>query len=764
MNSNNRLIAALPIALAALGATAQLPVARVGANRGHNAIERPAIKVMAGKKSVKLNAAGDIKSSFSVRGADAEQAVWTEDFEASANLPAGWSHDATKNVVWSMKKPASSYNDAANTRALFVEGDYRVYNREISSATSAPFEVPDEAMLRAFIYYSLNYDTYCRLIISASADDFENDITELWNSKDGTGEKTAHWHAVEASLAQYAGKTIRLRFTYSYGSNDETFKTGGYMGSFYIDGVTVTAPGNVDSVNVITGETIDFVDTSKGDIAAWEWSFPGAVTEVSTEKNPTVYYTRDGSYDVSLTVTDAEGNSSTSTRTGFVNVTGFAPTAKMTISDGFRYLSTLCPMVAPLAELTFTDASEGYPTEHTWEFVKYNDVTGEHVTSETIEGAQVKKSFDYLHDWDIDLEVANQHGSSRTSTTVTAEYAGAATNLRPGDYATTFDLEGYGTFPGNNKLKITMFAEKFSKPTTPVMIEGVNVYFATASAEQLADQVTNIGVHLYTSENGVPGTRIDSWWWQLTDLDPTSDLSTGTWFPFTDCPVVDDEFFIVIDGFADLYADTDLSFYMANFRGEGNTAYMYKDGKWVDVSTYFPAGKNHTSFLVIPYIYHSVMASATGDEPLMLFDENGGSKEFQLFSYFGYKTPVETGDSWCRVTNEPNGMTVDNLVVECDPLPAGIPSRETTVSPTDGHSVYTITVRQARNSGVDTVSAETPAAISVNGLEVTATGDAEVTLYSVQGVRLASGPTVTAPAAGMYIAVADGQAVKVMLK
>ncbi|MBD5235387.1 MAG: PKD domain-containing protein [Barnesiella sp.] len=765
MNSINRLIAGLPMALIAVGAVAELPVMRVaGRSAEKKVIEQPAIKVLA-KKSVALNAEGEVKSSFSVRGADAEEAVWSEDFEAAATLPEGWSCDPTTKVVWSMKKPSTSYSDAANARSLYVEGDYRAFNREISSATSAAFEVPDEAMLRAAIYYSINYDDECRLIITASADDFEEDVTEIWNSKESDGDRTAHWHAVEASLAQYAGKTIRLRFTYTWGAGDEMFKTGGYMGYFYIDGVTVTAPGAVDSLDVMTGETIDFVDTSKGDIAAWEWSFPGATPAVSTEKNPTVYYTADGTYDVSLTVTDANGNSSTSTRTGFVTVTGFAPTAKIQIADGFRYLSTLCPMVAPLTEVTFIDASEGYPTSHSWEFVKYNDVTGDFVTSESLEGAEVKKGFEYQHQWDVDLEVSNQHGSSHTSTTVSAEYSGAATNFRPGDYATTFDLEGSGTFPGNNKMKITMFAEKFSKPSTPLMVEGATVYFATANSEELADQIANIGVHLYTSENGLPGQRIDSWWWELVELDPSSDLSTGTWFPFTDMPVVNDEFFIVVDGFADLYSDTDLSFYMANFRGEGNTAFMYKDGKWVDVSTYFPAGKNHTSYMIIPTVHHSVMGPAVaGTEPRLEFDSKGASKEFQLFSYFGYNAPVETGADWCRVTNEPNGYTVDTLVIECDPLPEGVTSRETTVTPTDGYSVYPITVRQSNSSGVEVVTDDSTAAFVVNGLEVSAADGGEVTLYTVQGVRLASGETVTAPAAGMYIAVTGGQAAKVMLK
>lgn len=753
------------MALAMLGAMAQYPEISVTELTDGRIAEKPAIKVNARRLLAAPQTEGGLQASFTIRGADVESTAWSEDFEASATLPSGWSADPTKNTVWSLKKPANSYSDAANSRALHVEGDYRAYNREISSATSAPFEVPSEAMLRAFVYYSINYDDYCRLIISVSTDDFENDITELWNSKDGTGDKTAHWHAVEASLAQYAGKTVRLRFTYSWGAKDEGFKTGGYMGNFYIDGIAVTAPGTVDGVSVMTGETIDFVDTSTGEgITSWQWSFPGAVPSSSTDKNPTVYYTLDGQYDVSLTVTDEDGHRSTSTRTAFVEVTGTAPVARMSISDGFRYLSTLCPMVAPLAEVTFTDASEGYPTDHSWQFTKYNDNTGELVTSESAEGAEVSKSFEFLHKWDIEHVVSNRHGSSTATETVSAEYSGSITNFHIGDRAVTFDLEGAGTFPGNNKMKMTKFAEKFSKPTTPMMIEGVNVYFATAKAEQLADQVTSIGVHICKSENGVPGKALDSWWWQISDLDASSDLSASTWFPFPELPVVDDEFFIVIDGFADLYDDTDVSIFMADFRDAHNTTYMFKDNKWVDVSTYFPAGKNHTSMLVVPSAYHSVMAAAAGDEPVLVFNEDGGNREFQLFSFLGYKAPVETGADWCRVTNEPNGMTVDTLVIECDPLPDGVSERETAVTPTDGYTTYPITIRQTKNSGIADIAADKDMQFIINGLEVSATDGETVTLYTVQGQKLTSGKTITAPAPGMFIVTADGKAGKVLLK
>ena len=48
--------------------------------------------------------------------------------------------------------------------------------------------------------------------------------------------------------------------------------------------------------------------------ASWQWSFPGATTVSSTTiRNPIVTYSNPGSYDVTLTVTDANGISSTKT-------------------------------------------------------------------------------------------------------------------------------------------------------------------------------------------------------------------------------------------------------------------------------------------------------------------------------------------------------------------------------------------------------------------------------------------------------------------
>ena len=188
-------------------------------------------------------------------------------------------------------------------------------------------------------------DDYCRLQISVSADAFETSEI-LWNSADEDGEKPWRWHEFSVSLEKYSGRKIQIRFTYGPGKND-SFGTGGYMGDFAIDGLKITGVSTVEQVEAATGEVIAFADMSSGSPTAWQWAFPGGTPSTSTDQNPRVFYTRDGVYDVTLTVSNADG-SDTKTRTGFVKVTGSAPLARILPPATFRFSETRLPMVAPL--------------------------------------------------------------------------------------------------------------------------------------------------------------------------------------------------------------------------------------------------------------------------------------------------------------------------------------------------------------------------------------------------------------------------------
>lgn len=758
-----RALSALALALGvAATATAQSlesqPIQQTGLSVSDQKIK------FAGQRKAQINNAGTeaLHAAISLKGIAAEEKAWAENFNGG-KMPAGWTADATDYVTWTIRDMSSSHQftdiDADDKGSLYVDGPYQVYRRETSSVTTTSIAVPANASLQAYIGYTLNMDEYCRLSISVSDDGFATSKT-LWTSNEGTGTNTWMWRPVNVDLAEWAGRSVQLRLTYGPGSKD-SFNTGGYMGDFAIDNLAVVTPGEIGTIEVLTGDRIDFVDASRGDVVKRLWSFPGAVPETSSERNPTVYYTADGKYDVSLTVYDADGNSSAVTMPALVEVTGTQPVAHIGLPATFRYSATRLPMIAPLVPVTFTDASEGFPTEQAWVFSGV-DTDGSKIFE--TDGPEATVSYAFLHKQTVGLAVGNSHGTSTDLCDVSVEYSGTITNFRPDDKATVFDLDGYGEFPGTNSMKITAYAEKFSKPSRPIVVEGAYVYFTQAKADELIEQIASIGVHLYTSVNGLPGERIDSDWWTTVDLDLPSSSGelVGTAFKFGKPHVIDDEFFIVVDGIPEKSETCTISFALADFRADGNTAYMLRDGKWVDVSTWFPAGKNHTSYLIQPYVTHSVMAPSTIGAPAELeFGAAGGTKPFSIFSIRGYNETVDVAHDWCRVTSKPNGMTVDELMIQCDPLPEGIQERETTVSPTDGATRLDITVRQKRGSGVSDVAVSTDV-MTVDGLTVSAVNG--VSLYTLQGVAVAHGNTVTAPAAGLYIAISNSTARKVMLK
>ena len=66
------------------------------------------------------------------------------------------------------------------------------------------------------------------------------------------------------------------------------------------------------STLLCSGTAIAFSDSSAHVPTSWAWSFPGASTSSSTLKNPTVTYPTAGTYTVSLTATNANGNNTTS--------------------------------------------------------------------------------------------------------------------------------------------------------------------------------------------------------------------------------------------------------------------------------------------------------------------------------------------------------------------------------------------------------------------------------------------------------------------
>jgi PKD repeat protein len=91
---------------------------------------------------------------------------------------------------------------------------------------------------------------------------------------------------------------------------------------------------------VCGGDNIQFFDESYNNITSWNWSFPNGTPSSSTQQNPIISYSGSGSFDVTLEVTDAIGNTMTKTFTDFISVIG-NPGYPPPIYEGFETISSI---------------------------------------------------------------------------------------------------------------------------------------------------------------------------------------------------------------------------------------------------------------------------------------------------------------------------------------------------------------------------------------------------------------------------------------
>ncbi len=123
----------------------------------------------------------------------------------------------------------------------------------------------------------------------------------------------------ELNLNAYKGNNaVRIKFE---GFNN--YQNNLYLDNINILGVQAGSPPvaqfTANPQSVCSGQFVSFVDQSTNQPNAYAWSFPGGNPSTSTQPNPSVRYDAPGTYDVSLTVTNANGNN-TNAKTGYITV------------------------------------------------------------------------------------------------------------------------------------------------------------------------------------------------------------------------------------------------------------------------------------------------------------------------------------------------------------------------------------------------------------------------------------------------------------
>ena len=83
----------------------------------------------------------------------------------------------------------------------------------------------------------------------------------------------------------------------------------------------LVADFDVEKELLTVGSHIRFDDLTQGrNIVSWNWQFEGGTPTVSTQQNPVITYETPGLFDVTLTVTDAQGQTSTITKEQLIDV------------------------------------------------------------------------------------------------------------------------------------------------------------------------------------------------------------------------------------------------------------------------------------------------------------------------------------------------------------------------------------------------------------------------------------------------------------
>jgi len=191
---------------------------------------------------------------------------------------------------------------------------------------------------------------------------------------------------------------------------------------------------------------VHFIDQSGGAPTSWNWDFGDGETTI--EKNPVHTYTSLGTYTVTLTVSNVNGQD-TATKTNFIETT-LAPVADFKAD---RQVGK-----APFV-VQFTDLSKGNPTSWQWDF---GDGTG---------SSDQNPRHIYLNEgaYNVRLTVSNQYGSD------VMFKSGAPAQATPAPVETTAVIPTQGTTVIPTPTTLPVATQSPLSPLVTVLATGIGL-------------------------------------------------------------------------------------------------------------------------------------------------------------------------------------------------------------------------------------------------------------------------------------------------
>jgi PKD repeat protein/beta-lactamase superfamily II metal-dependent hydrolase len=296
-----------------------------------------------------------------------------------------------------------------------------------------------------------------------------------WTFGDGgtsTSQNPSHTYTAAGTY------TVSLTAANAYGSDTET-KTGYITVSGSPQPPVAAFTGSPTSVSV--GGSVAFTDQSTNTPTSWSWTFAGGAPATSAVKNPTVTYNTAGTYNVTLTATNAYGNN-TLTKTNYITVTAGSYCTSQSGGPSNEWIArvkvgtTLNNSSGASAYTDFTSLTANLPS------------VGQSVTFELVPGFSGSSYTEYWKVW-IDFNRDSDFLDSNEQV-----YSGSGTTMRSG----SFTIPSVAT-NGNTRMRVSM---KYG--SAPTSCET----FSYGEVEDYTANIGGVGVTYCTSSGG---SQADEW-------------------------------------------------------------------------------------------------------------------------------------------------------------------------------------------------------------------------------------------------------------
>ncbi|MFH1320191.1 MAG: gliding motility-associated C-terminal domain-containing protein [Bacteroidota bacterium] len=270
-----------------------------------------------------------------------------EGFENPTFPPSGWAleNGGDASYTWSRTTAASGFDTStASTRmdnyssGSSIAGQIDALESPAIDFSAVTTPIGLDFSVAYARYGASNYD---QLKVYYSTD-CGNTWVGIYN-KSGSTLATApdHTSAFVPTPSEWRRETNSLNFL--AGQSNIVFRfesVSGWGNYLYLDDINLygnqslpppVADFTSNTTAICEGGSVDFTDLSTNSPASWSWTFNGGTPGTSANQNPTVTYNTPGTYNVTLTATNASGSDS-DTRSGYITVYE-NPSASITGTD-----------------------------------------------------------------------------------------------------------------------------------------------------------------------------------------------------------------------------------------------------------------------------------------------------------------------------------------------------------------------------------------------------------------------------------------------